>query len=131
MRPDTLARLSLALLVVLLIVLGVRITGGPETGRMEERDRTRLSDLRDVATTVRAAANAESGTLPEALDSMIGAPSDLRLADPFTGAPYRYERLSDRAFRVCADFELPDRIRRPQVTDFDGGSGCLTYTYQP
>jgi hypothetical protein len=131
MRPDTAARLALGLLVVLLIALGVRITGGPETGRMEERDRTRLSDLRDVATKVRAYANAGSGALPETLKAMDGTPGDLRLVDPFTGAPYTYERLSDRAFRVCADFELPDRIRRPQVTDFDGGSGCLTYTYQP
>ena len=131
MRPDRLAPVALGALVAALIVFGLRSVGGPGKGRQEQRDTTRLQDLRDLRTYVVCVANTQDKTLPTGLVPVETCQREIRLADPFTGAPYLYERVSDTAFRLCATFEDPDWIIAFRAADLDRGTGCLQFTYTP
>ena len=120
-----LTRLGLAILVIGLVTLGLLSVGGPGAGRMERRDRARLDDLHALSAQVTCAAEATTGALPEVFQTDPPCAGDIRLNDPFTGAPYRYERLSASTFRLCADFEAPERLRIFLSETLDPANGCL------
>jgi hypothetical protein len=131
MRADRLAQVALAALVAGLVVFGLLTVGGPGKGRMEKRDATRLSDLSDLNFYVRCVANTQGKSLPASLAPVETCQRELRLADPFTGAPYRYERVSATAYRLCAGFEDPDWVIEARNADLDRATGCLQFTYTP
>jgi hypothetical protein len=124
MRPETLARTGLTALVAALLVLGVFSVGGPGTGRMERHDAERLSDLRALESWLVCMANAQGGMPPATLDPAQACRGTYRRNDPYTGTPYRYERVSDTSWRLCAAFEAPQRLGN--VPGFDADSGCLS-----
>lgn len=131
MRPEAFARIALAVLVVGLVALGLVVVGGPGRGRMESRDETRLSDLHRVRTYVICVAKSGGGVLPDRLERLEICQQDIRFADPFTGEPYRYERLSPTAFRLCATFEDPERIQDRRWDALAKETGCLHETFDP
>ncbi|WP_212524921.1 hypothetical protein [Actibacterium sp. MT2.3-13A] len=131
MRTDRLAQIALAALVAALVVFGLLTVGGPGKGRMERRDATRLSDLQDLGQYVRCVANTQDKTLPAGLAPVETCQRELRLADPFTGAPYLYQRVSDTAYRLCAGFEDTGWVAEARERDLDPATGCLQFTYTP
>ncbi|MDX1781955.1 MAG: hypothetical protein R3256_11625 [Thalassovita sp.] len=131
MRADRAVQVALALLVAGLVILGLFTVGGPGKGRLEMRDATRLSDLREISQYVYCVANTQDRVLPGSLAPVQTCQRDLRLADPFTDTSYRYEPVSDTAFRLCAGFEDPDWVIENGGADLDRATGCLQYTYRP
>lgn len=131
MRPEALARLGLSVLVTILILLGLIASGGPGAGRLEKRDQTRLSDLRSLGSYVICVANARDQTLPDSLAPVEVCRRTMRREDPFGGVPYRYEKLSPTAFRLCADFEDPARMNTGWGNDLNRETGCIDFTYTP
>lgn len=120
--------LLIAGLAVIVVVLALSITGGPGQGRMERRDETRLQDLQRIAAQVECLALAADGALPADPASTPLCPADVRVADPYTGAPYRYETLSADAFRLCAGFETDLAIRMAgNQVNVDVEAGCLHF----
>lgn len=67
MRYDGLVRAALVMLVAGLAGGGLYFVGGPQTGRTERRDATRLADLMALSSFMIFVANAANGTLPSAL----------------------------------------------------------------
>ena len=114
--------------VVAALAAGFWLVGGPETARMENRDQKRMSDLHSLQAHVTCLARARGNTLPQALDETGDCPAP-QLTDRFTDAPYRYARLSGTAYEICAEFELPGRLR--PSPRFDAETGCLHATYTP
>lgn len=131
MRSETLAQIALATLVLGLVVLGLVATGGPGKGRMERRDETRLSDLNLLRSHVLCVAESRGDVLPDRLEPLETCRHDIRFADPFTGEPYRYERLSPTAFRLCATFEDPASVHDWRDDALDKETGCLHQTFDP
>ncbi|MBR9652184.1 hypothetical protein [Thalassovita aquimarina] len=131
MQADRLAQTALAALVAGLVVFGLLTVGGPGKGRIEKRDDTRMSDLLVLSSYVRCVADTQGKTLPASLAPVDTCQRDLRLTDPYTDTPYRYERVSDTAYRLCAGFEDPDWIIETRGADIDRATGCLQYTYTP
>ena len=131
MRADRVAEITLAALVAGLVIVGVLTVGGPGKGRLEKRDSTRLSDLRAISQYVYCVASTQDRVLPGSLAPVKTCQRDLRLNDPFTDTLYRYERVSDTAFRLCAGFEDPDWAIKNGGADLDRATGCLQYTYRP
>jgi len=131
MPADRLPLIALAALVAALVALGLLTVGGPGAGRMEKRDEIRLSDLSEISGYVRCVADAEGKSLPDALTPMTTCQRDLRLTDPYTDAPYRYDRVSDTSFRLCAGFENPDWVIEVRNAELDPETGCLQYSYTP
>jgi len=109
-------------------------TGAPASVRDQRLDRQRYSDITNIATRMRCT---EGGILPDTL-----APADVAaycpgrdiapvtLRDPQTGAEYRYERLDDRRFALCADFVDPGFSQVNQSYGpnwlYDAQTGCIT-----
>ena len=114
--------------VVAALAAGFRLIGGPEAARMENRDHKRISDLHSLQAHVTCLAKTKGNILPQVLDETRDCPAP-RLTDRFTDAPYRYARLSETAYEICAEFELPDRLRHSRR--FDAETGCLHGTYTP
>lgn len=131
MRADQLPPILIGIAVAAAIGLGLMVTGGPGTGRMEKRDARRLSDLAALGDYVVCLADAADHRLPEALTRSEACRQDTPFEDPFTGAPYRYERASDTSFRLCAGFERPALIPDAQMHEgrLERPSGCLIYRY--
>jgi hypothetical protein len=136
MRTDLVPPLLIGLLVAAAVAFGLAATGGPKAGRMEKRDETRLGDLHRVGDYVLCLADHDDRTLPADLTPdpiCIDVQGRVRLADPFTGAPYRYERLDPSTFRICASFEryAGTEGTRYRSAGFDPGTGCLTRALPP
>jgi hypothetical protein len=112
--------------VVAALAAGFWLIGGPEAARMENRDQNRMSDLHSLQDHVTCLARTKGKVLPQVLDETRDCPAP-RLTGRLTDDPYRYARLSETAYEICADFELPDRLR--PSPRFDVETGCLRGTY--
>ncbi|MEF9602927.1 hypothetical protein O4J55_11450, partial [Paracoccus sp. PXZ] len=121
------ATIAIALLAAVAVVAGLALTGGPGHARKERRDRERESDLADLGRLVVCLARENDDRLPEALETTPPCDWQVRLADPFTGVPYRYEVTGPRSYRLCAGFELPPR-RSPGLAERDA-TGCSTRSF--
>lgn len=99
---------------------GIAVTGGPAQGRAEKRDQAREADLSDLHGLLfcKAQQAGQAGIDPTPTEA---CPMTPRLADPFTGAPYRIERLAPDILRLCAGFERPSD-RPGQDRD---AAGCI------
>lgn len=137
MRADGWPSWLLAGLAAVLVAAGLWVSGGPAAGRAERRDQAREGDLGAIQG-VLACASGAGEALPASLDALNGGPDGLcgpvpRRADPFTGAPYPYERLGERRYRLCAGFERPELIAPYAYSEesFDPATGCREVTLPP
>lgn len=93
---------------LLALVLSFWIVGGPAQGQLEQRDSSRLSDLRQLANDVAACPTIDRTNLPETLDPMTCARNPARLTGFASGITY--ERLTPTEFQLCTEVEDPDMI---------------------
>ena len=118
-------------LAVGLVLAGLWVAGGPATGAAERRDEARLSDLGELRDLTFCLAETAEGVLPDTIDMSETCQRDIALSDPYTDAPYVYEKVSARAFKWCAGFEYPDRVTTYWAGKLDPETGCIQYTYRP
>ena len=127
-------RLLLAGLIAVVgagLIAGFMVVGGPGYARMEKNDAQRTRDLRELTEYYRCALsriNPEGdGISPTRCSGYEQLPD---VADPLTGEPYRYARLGDDAFQVCATFQTSAETRartRDTFLTFEGQEGCVVY----
>ncbi len=118
------ATIAIAVCVGLAVLAGLVVSGGPGHARKEVRDDDRLRHLQQISANIRCQAE-ETGRVPDAPQTTDLCPTPLILQNPETAEAYSYIRVDDRHWRVCAAFELPDRIRTFDGTQFDAQQGCL------
>ena len=116
---------------ILAILVGLIAIGGPQTAREARRDAERLDDLDDIRRFVECVASATDGTVPDTLSGQAVCHWELRRHDPFNDVPYGYEKLTDTAYRLCAGFENPQRVKDRYDLPLDTETGCITWTYRP
>lgn len=132
MTGDRPAILALGAMVAAALIAGLLTVGGPRQGAMEKRDDARFSDLLQLENQINCVRNGREGALPDTLTPTAACDYGARTEDPITGETYRYERLDDDSYRLCADFENTARIaeraerRLGRIED-----GCLTVTPEP
>lgn len=100
---------GIAGLALLLISVGLTITGGPLQGRSERRDAVRYEDLMRLSQQARCLHGANQLQEGEQLGPTAACPDDARHADPYTDQPYRIEALDPQHLRLCASFELTEK----------------------
>jgi hypothetical protein len=96
--------------VVAAIVAGFWLLGSPGKQRLLALDSQRVQDLSSMVSEINAdlspitptGANAPAKALPKELPAHI---SD-RYKDPDTQQPYSYQRISDQAYQLCANFAM-------------------------
>lgn len=132
-------QLALAVLVTVTIVGGWIASEGLAGARMEARDQDRQDDLRRIVNFTICVADAAGGQLPIQLvdDNVCRASAQLRpnafgqgFQDRFTGEPYRFAKVSEFEFKICAVLE------RPQAAAFffhvfDAPWACAQIHYSP
>ena len=118
-------------LSLIFIGAGLWIAGGPSSGKAEKRDAVRMEDLRELRDLTFCLAETANGVLPDEVDMTDACRRDISLADPYSGDAYTFARISARAYKWCAEFELPDRIRTYGNESFDTDTGCVQFTYRP
>ena len=99
------------LLTFLLVFSVVQITGGPVEMAKFQRDRERIRDILEISREINTnlwdmRAGAKIPPLPKELPKGADGNPKADHLDPLTRRPYRYQRLTDRKFEVCAVFEL-------------------------
>ena len=108
------ARSRLALALGLVAVAAVAVVaalvtiGGPGAARLERLDEVRVREAVELVNAIERH-RILTGGLPETLEEVrpgISGPPSIR--DPGTGAPYEYEILGDRRFRICVRLSAPD-----------------------
>ncbi|MHA6344764.1 hypothetical protein [Roseivivax sp. CAU 1761] len=117
---------GLAALAAALSLAGLVTVGGPGAGRAERRDDLRLGDLERLSAAIACTARAE-GALPRGLDLTPGCGRGVRLADPYSGAPYRYAPEPGGGYRLCAPFRRPERLAPRTGAALDPATGCVSY----
>ncbi|RPE79968.1 hypothetical protein [Vulcaniibacterium tengchongense] len=105
--------LAASVVVVATVAAALYVTGSPAEQREAKLDRRRTADLQRIERALRAHAR-RTGALPPGLATLAAQPGQrLPIADPVSGAPYAYEVLGPRRFRLCARFatdtaQVPD-----------------------
>lgn len=121
----------IALCAAAAVLAGLVVGGGPKQARMENRDQDRLNDLLQISVNI----DCQVGVLrrlPDAPQTSEACPTALRLTDPHSGAPYDYARIDSRHWRICAAFEMPQRIgTNPYGAQFDRERGCMVFSLPP
>lgn len=137
---------GVGLVVALAVVSGFFIVGSPQTAREYRTDETRVSDLQSIQYQL-ANYYQLKRTLPQELATLNDPLSYYTVpADPTTGAPYRYEKIDDRSFRLCATFvreSRPNQYRNPasavspiekggaDTWEHGAGEACFERTIDP
>lgn len=136
MRREGLATLLIGGAALVAVAAGLWLIGGPESGRAEHRDRVRMDDLRTLGDFVRCVADSTGGVLPDTLAPAPACGDEVHLADPYTGAAYRYRIMFEgdgkARFRVCATFEAPRRLTNTYLEkgSFERETGCAAFSYE-
>lgn len=131
-RNKNLATGGLVVFAAVLIGIALVIVGGPGQGRKERHDETRRSDVLRLVNQCFP----QDQPIPAELSTEICG--DVRLVDPFMDAPYRYERVADDRFIICAAYELPQEQKDmvawagmfPSLSH-DPQTGCTTFRHSP
>lgn len=117
MRPDLMrqgwASWGIVAMAASAAVSALLVAGGPGYARMERRDDERARVLTELDDRVRCLMG-ENGyrALPTDLADTPACPGRTQPKDPYTGRQIKPEAVSDTRYRMCADFELPQRPDR-------------------
>ena len=95
--------------VLVAVGAGLYIAGAPSEARLTRLDEQRVLDLQSLAGAIELYRNAE-GELPRSLADVVKPQRMWRLpVDPETRAPYEYEVIDARSYRLCAQFARRSR----------------------
>lgn len=122
------------------IILGLLTVGGPESAKRDRYDQLRYEDLHFIETALRCANwRILDPKLPDELTldrlrSYCGGMEvdEDRLVDDETGEPYRYTKISEKEFSVCADFYdahdtlIKSRSAVGAIASFNPDTGCVS-----
>lgn len=80
--------------------------GSPFTLRMKRFDERRVSDLQNIQYQV-VNFYQRKGALPNTLDELKDPIAGFNIpVDPENGASYKYQKVADLSFKICANFSL-------------------------
>jgi hypothetical protein len=122
--------------VLAAIGLGLILVGGPQQGRLDQRDEDRFDDLTAMLWVLECHYR-EEGVFPESFEKqqIIAEcrqffPPDADLSDGTTNQPYPYVHQTDQRISLCAPFEsTPERLAilfGNIEPDFVPETGCIT-----
>lgn len=109
MSRDTRAALVAAIAIVVVIVLGFRLLGGPGTQRLIRSDERTVRSLAELGQKIQQKWRASDSQLPPTLDSF----SEKEKQDPLTHKPFVYHPKSSSAYELCATFVTDNRHQEP------------------
>ncbi len=109
MSRDARAAIVAAIAIVVAIVLGFRVLGGPGTQRLVRSDERTVRSLAELAQKIQQKWRTSHSELPPTLESF----SEKEKQDPLTHKPFVYHQKSNTAFELCATFATDNRHQEP------------------
>jgi len=109
MSRDARVALVAAIAIVVVIVLGFRVLGGPGTQRLVRSDERKLRALAELAQKIQQKWRTSNSELPPTLDSF----PEKEKQDPLTHKPFVYHLKSTSAYELCATFATDNRHQEP------------------
>jgi hypothetical protein len=109
MSRDARAAIVAAIAIVVAIVLGFRVLGGPGTQRLVRSDERTVRSLAELAQKIQQKWRTSNSELPPTLDSF----SEKEKQNPLTHKPFVYRPKSNTAFELCASFATDNRHQEP------------------
>jgi len=99
-------RVIAVVLVLGSIILGFSVIGSPATQRKVRYDNQKVADLQNIQWQIINYWQ-QKGSLPQALNDLRDPISGLDIPmDPQTKEAYNYEKVTDKSFKLCAEFNL-------------------------
>ena len=105
MSRDTWAAVGATVLVIVVVILGFRVLGGPANQRLVQADLRKVNTLSQLAQQINQKWTTGGKTLPSNLDKF---PSSLK-QDPVGGKAFVYHAKSNDEYELCATFATDDR----------------------
>ena len=115
---------SASAIVAVALVLGFTGIGTPSYNARVSYDRQRVSSLQSLASQINAAYGAAHNRLPGALSDVATNDAAAR-QDPVSHRPYRYERVSENAYRLCARFDTSSAQGHATFWQHPAGDYCF------
>ena len=113
-----------SVVVAATVAAAVVVIGSPAAQRELRIDRHRVQDLQQVAHLLDLYVR-RHGRLPPDLQTLAWQPGQrVAIADPVDGAPYGYEPVDARRFRLCARFATDTARTRDVATPDEWSHGA-------
>jgi hypothetical protein len=109
MSRDARAAFVACIAIVVVIILGFRVLGGPGTQRLIRSDERSVRSLAELAQKIQQKWKTSHSELPATLESF----SDKEKQDPLTHKPFVYHQKSNTAYELCATFATDNRHQDP------------------
>jgi hypothetical protein len=109
MSRDARAAFVTCIAIVVVIILGFRVLGGPGTQRLIRSDERSVRSLAELAQKIQQKWRTSHSELPPTLESF----SDKEKQDPLTHKPFVYHPKSNTAYELCATFATDNRHQDP------------------
>jgi hypothetical protein len=120
-------QLALTALVVGVLIGGFVTVGGPESGRVEQRDDQRYRDLIAYQSQLICLARADGNTaLPAKIADTVTCSIHLSDDALLPNEGYHYLPQDDGTYQICASFENVDALRKRQRRTDISDEGCLS-----
>ena len=98
--------------VVIVVGIGLYLSGTPSRARAEKFDQQRVNDLMQITGTIDSYYNDTHEKLPDSLQELNARyPLFTPLADPLTHKSYEYRVVSTTTYELCATFQTDQQTQ--------------------
>jgi hypothetical protein len=113
MNRDVWAAIAATIAVIVVIILGFRVLGGPRRQRLVQSDDRTVRALAELAQQIKQSWDSSGKVLPANLEKF---PSSAK-QDPLTHKSFTYRPRSNSEYELCATFALDSREAQDQNPD--------------
>jgi hypothetical protein len=108
MSRDAWAAIAATVAVVVVVILGFRVLGGPANQRLVQADQRTLNALAELARQINNRWSTGARPLPADLEKIPSAAKQ----DPVSGKPFIYHPKSSEEYELCATLATDNRDAR-------------------
>jgi len=119
MNRDTLAAIAATIAVVVVIILGFRVLGGPGRQRLVQSDQRTVRALSELAQQIKQSWDSSSNrdTLGKVLPANLDKFPASAKQDPLTHKSFTYRPKSNGEYELCGTFAFDSREAQDQNPD--------------
>ncbi|PSO44567.1 MAG: hypothetical protein BRC22_02315, partial [Parcubacteria group bacterium QH_9_35_7] len=125
-------KISVVLFVIGIIAIGLYFVGSPQQARMKKFDKQKISDLQRLSHFIDGYYR-ENEKLPDKLEELKQNKPNLSITDPQTNRKYQYEKIKNRQYKLCAEFNNSQTEskryyptpRREEKWNYQQGESCF------
>ncbi len=107
-------RVVAGVLVLGAIISGFAILGSPRTQKLYRYDERKVNDLTDIKFSIENYYS-QKGVLPVTITEAAAEGYGIVLSDPQSNLPYEYEKIDERNYNLCAEFNKELPVANPET----------------